>query len=96
MSKKFKLRVSTRLVNKKMRKQSFFSKKHCKFCSNSEFAQQLDYKNIDFLKGFLTERHKILPSRVSGNCFFHQRILARQIKIARLMALVHYCAISHM
>ena len=95
MSKKFKLRISTRLFNKKMRKQSFLTKKHCKFCNDNEFEQQIDYKNVDFLKTFLTERYKILPSRVSGNCFYHQRKLSNNIKIARSMALIPYCAVSH-
>lgn len=95
MSKKFKLRVSSRLVKKKVRKQSFSSKKHCRFCGKAEQAALLDFKNIPLLKTFLTERYKILPSRVSGNCFYHQRELAAQIKIARAMALLPFCAIHH-
>jgi small subunit ribosomal protein S18 len=88
---RLKLKVSTRLVNKKSRKQTFSGKKHCRFCANRENESSLDYKNINLLRGFLTERGKILPSRVSGNCFYHQRILANQIKIARSMALLPYC-----
>jgi small subunit ribosomal protein S18 len=95
MSKKFKLRVSSRLLNKKMRKQSFLSKKHCRFCGKPEQEDLLDYKNIELLKLFLTERCKILPSRVSGNCFYHQRILSNYIKLARSMALLPFCAIHH-
>ena len=95
MSKKFKLRISSRLLKKKVRKQSFLTKKHCRFCGKPEQAAQLDYKNVNLLKTFLTERYKILPSRVSGNCFYHQRKLANQIKIARSMALLPFCAIHH-
>lgn len=95
MSKKFKLRISQRLVKKKSRKQAFSSKKHCRFCGKTELREALDYKNVNLLKGFLTERHKILPSRVSGNCFYHQRQLSQEIKIARSMALLPYCAIHH-
>lgn len=91
---KFKLKVSARLLKKKMRKQGFVAKKHCRFCADKDQEQFLDYKNVYLLKGFLTERGKILPSRVSGNCFFHQRELATQIKIARSMALVPYCSMS--
>lgn len=95
MSKKFKVRISTRLLKKKVRKQSFSSKKHCRFCSKPEHEESLDYKNIPLLRGFLTERNKILPSRVSGNCYFHQRQLAQQIKISRAMALLPFCAMHH-
>ena len=95
MSKRFKLRVSSRLLTKKMRKQSFLLKKHCRFCGKPEQEVLLDYKNVDLLKTFLTERYKILPSRVSGNCFYHQRILSNQIKLARSMALLPFCAIHH-
>lgn len=89
---KFKLKVSARLLKKKMRKHGFVAKKHCRFCADKTLAQSLDYKNVYLLKGFLTERGKILPSRVSGNCFFHQRELANQIKISRSMALIPYCS----
>jgi small subunit ribosomal protein S18 len=92
---KFKLKVSQRLLKKKMRKQSFLTKKRCRFCVSTELSQSLDYKNINLLKGFLTERGKILPSRVSGNCFFHQRSLSRHIKLARSMALLPYCSIHY-
>ncbi|MFH1644275.1 MAG: 30S ribosomal protein S18 [bacterium] len=91
MSKKFKLKVSSRLLKKKVRKQSFLTKKHCRFCSNPEQEKDLDYKNVNLLKGFMTERFKILPSRVSGNCIYHQKHLSRNIKIARSMALLPYC-----
>ena len=87
---KFKLKVSSRLLKKKVRKQSYLTQKHCRFCNDSELAKEIDYKNINLLRSFLTERGKILPSRVSGNCFFHQRHLSAQIKIARSMALLPY------
>lgn len=95
MSKRFKLRVSQRLLKKKVRKQSFYSKKQCRFCSKPEHEEQLDYKNIPMLKSFLTERFKILPSRVSGNCFYHQRRLSSALKTARIMAMLPFCAIHH-
>ncbi len=92
MSKKLKLRISSRLLKKKVRRQTFATKKHCRFCSRADQEMMLDYKNISLLRSFLTERSKILPSRVSGNCFFHQRELSRQIKVARIMALLPFCA----
>ena len=92
---KFKLKVSSRLLKKKVRKQTFLTKKHCRFCSNPDQEIGLDFKNINLLKGFLTERGKILPSRVSGNCFHHQRKLSEQIKVARSMALLPYCSLHY-
>lgn len=94
MSKKFKLKVSARLMRKKVKKQLAPQKKQCRFKNNEELAHALDYKNVNMLRGFLTERGKILPARVSGNSDFYQRKLARQIKIARSMALLPYCSMS--
>ena len=89
---KLKLKVSRRLVRKKVRKkQSVLMKKICRFCGSKEHEADLDYKNIALLKNFITERGKILPSRVSGNCFFHQRVLSSHIKTARAIALLPYC-----
>lgn len=90
---KFKLKISSRLLKKKARKQWYMTQKHCRFCGNPEQEKNLDYKNADLLKNFLTERGKILPSRVSGNCFFHQKLLAKHIKLARSMALLPYCPV---
>lgn len=75
-----------------MRKQPFKGKKQCRFCNSATQAVNLNYKNATFLKGFLTERGKILPSRISGTCCLHQRELANEIKRARIMALVSYCS----
>ena len=94
MAKKFKLKVSQRLLKKKVRKQSYSGQKLCRFCSSTEQESLVDYKNVDLLQGFLTERGKILPSRVSGNCFYHQRMLSRHIKVSRSMALLPYCSLT--
>jgi small subunit ribosomal protein S18 len=88
---RFKLKISSRLLKKKVRKQSYLSQKHCRFCGSNEQEILVDYKNTNLLRGFLTERFKILPSRVSGNCAYHQRMIAHQIKIARAMALLPFC-----
>lgn len=91
MSKKIKLKISARLAKKKSRrKNQFGAKKPCRFCSNPEAKQQIDYKNASFLKGFLTERGKILPARISGNSCKHQRMIAHEIKKARMMALLPF------
>ena len=84
-----KLKQSSRMLKKKARRASFNGKKHCRFCAKDQ-AALLDYKNAQLLRQFLTERGKILPSRISGACTHHQRELSQMIKIARTMALVPY------
>jgi ribosomal protein S18 len=49
-----------------------------------------NYKDIETLKGFISERGKIIPSRISGTCAKHQRKLAVEIKKARQLALIPY------
>ncbi|MGC2310275.1 MAG: 30S ribosomal protein S18 [Candidatus Babeliaceae bacterium] len=92
MVKKVKLKISTRLLRKRARRSSFNNVKHCRFCANAAQEAVLDYKNSSLFKNFLTERGKILPSRISGNCAQHQRMLAHEIKKARTMALLPYTA----
>jgi len=92
MTKKIKLKMSQRLVKKKMRRSGFGMKKHCRFCGNAEYAKQLDYKNSIFLRNFLTERGKILPSRISGNCGLHQREMSNLVRKARVVALLPFTA----
>jgi ribosomal protein S18 len=73
------------------RKKSFGARfKKCKFCV--EKIERIDYKDINRLEKFTTERGKILPSRISGNCARHQRMLAAAIKRARTIALMPYIA----
>jgi small subunit ribosomal protein S18 len=52
----------------------------------------VDYKDEDLLSRFITERGKIVPSRITGTCAPHQRKLSRAIKRARYLALVPYVA----
>ena len=60
-------------------------KKDCRICIDTI---EIDYKQPDFLKKFMTERGKILPRRISGNCARHQRDITQAIKRARVMLLV--------
>lgn len=92
MARKIKLKISTRLLKKKNRRGAFSGTKHCRFCANDEAAALLNYKNSTMLRNFVTERGKILPSRISGTCAKHQRELTNQIKKARVMALLPYTA----
>jgi small subunit ribosomal protein S18 len=63
-------------------------RKVCSFCA--EKASYIDYKEINRLRRFVTERGKILPRRVSGNCARHQRALAVAVKRARELAMLPY------
>ncbi|MBC7194313.1 MAG: 30S ribosomal protein S18 [Caldisericia bacterium] len=63
-------------------------KKVCYFCKNR--VQEIDYKDYELLRKFMTPRGKILPRRNTGTCAKHQRQLARAIKRAREMALLPY------
>ena len=68
----------------------FFRKKSCRFCS--EKITLIDYKAIERLGRFLTEKGKIIGRRTTGNCAKHQRMLARAIKQARHAALLPFQA----
>lgn len=89
MTKKIKLKISARLQKKRMRRGAG-TKKQCRFTNNPEMAAKIDYKNSDFLRGFLTERGKILPARISGNSNLYQRRLSREIRKARTVGLLPY------
>jgi len=65
-------------------------KRICSFCVDK--VQSIDYKEISRLKKYVTERGKILPRRISGNCAKHQRMLTVSIKRARNMALLPFTA----
>jgi small subunit ribosomal protein S18 len=63
-------------------------RKVCQFCVDK--IEHIDYKDIPRLRRFVSERSKILPRRMSGNCAKHQRQLSVAIKRARHIALMPY------
>ena len=65
-------------------------KKVCAFCVDK--VAEIDYKDIAKLRRYVSERAKILPRRISGNCAKHQRQLTVAIKRARHIALLPYTA----
>lgn len=67
-----------------------FRRKSCKFCA--ERVRAIDFHDAPRLSKFTSERGKILPRRISGNCARHQRQLARAVKRARVAALMPYIA----
>lgn len=65
-------------------------RKSCRFCADKVLT--ISYKDIDRIKHYLSDRGKIVPRRISGNCAKHQRALTIAIKQARALALVPYIA----
>ena len=65
-----------------------FSRK--KFNRLGEDGQEIDYKNLDLLKQYVTETGKIVPSRMTGATASQQRLLAQEVKRARFLALLPY------
>ncbi|MBS0626047.1 MAG: 30S ribosomal protein S18 [Verrucomicrobia bacterium] len=65
-------------------------RKACPFTAAK--AENIDYKDIENLKQFITERGKILPRRITGVSYFYQKMLKKAIKRARHMALLPFVA----
>ena len=63
-------------------------RKFCKF--TAEGIKEIDYKDLDILKGFVSESGKIVPSRITGTKSLYQRQLSEAIKRARYIALLPY------
>ncbi|HLJ77834.1 MAG TPA: 30S ribosomal protein S18 [Acidobacteriaceae bacterium] len=68
----------------------FRRKKVCKFCT--EKIDAISYRDVRLLQGFVAERGKIVPRRLTGVCTTHQRRLSRAIKQARNIALLPFAA----
>lgn len=65
-------------------------KKICSFCVDK--VETIDYKDLGKIRRYTTERGKILPRRISGNCAKHQRSVTLAIKRARIVALLPFTA----
>lgn len=72
------------------RKRMMSKKKICRFCADPHLF--IDYKEGKLLLPFATERGKIVPRRITGNCAFHQRRIAEAVKRARILALLPFTA----
>ena len=70
------------------KKRTFHRRKVCRFCADSTI--KIDYKDPRTLRYFTTERGKMIPGRISGNCAKHQRELAVAIRRARHLALLPF------
>ena len=67
----------------------FRRKRYCRF--TAEGVSEIDYKDLNTLKNYITETGKIVPSRISGTKAKYQRQLSTAIKRARYLALIPYC-----
>ena len=65
-------------------------KKVCQFCADK--TETIDYKDVEKLRKYVTERGKILPKRITGTCAIHQREVTKAIKRAIIVALLPYTA----
>ena len=65
-------------------------KKVCQFCADKSVT--IDYKDVDTLNKYISERGKILPRRITGTCTMHQRAVTTAIKRARTVALLPFDA----
>ncbi len=74
--------------DKKRSNKRFPKRKVCIFCV--EKIEYIDYKDMKRLRKYVTERGKILPRRISGNCAFHQREVTSAVKRARNIALLPF------
>ena len=70
------------------RRRPMFRRKVCRFCADKTL--KIDYKDIKTVSQFVTERGKMTPSRITGNCARHQRLLTTAIKRARSIALLPF------
>jgi len=73
-----------------MLKKRSFRRKICKFCADK--IDHIDYKDVRRCRSYVTERGKIMPRRVSGNCAYHQRQLTVAVKRLRNIALLPFVA----
>ncbi|MCX5667502.1 MAG: 30S ribosomal protein S18 [Candidatus Omnitrophica bacterium] len=72
------------------KKKKVYKKKPCRFCMDK--IKAIDYLDYQKFQKLLTERGKIMPSRITGTCAKHQRQLAVAIKKARVLALLPFVA----
>lgn len=80
------------LPKNRYRRRIFHRRKICRFCADKSLI--IDYKNPKILRYFVTERGKIIPRRISGNCARHQREITTAIKRARNIAILPFTTVT--
>ncbi len=76
------------MFDKSRRKTTYHRRKICRFCADNHLS--VSYKDPKMLRMFTTERGKIIPRRISGNCAKHQRMVSAAIRRARNIALMPF------
>jgi small subunit ribosomal protein S18 len=84
------VRVGKLKTRKKSLLESPMRRRVCHFCK--ERKEEISFKDAMSLKNYTTERGKILPRKISGNCAKHQRIVSLAIKRARFLAILPFVA----
>ncbi len=77
-------------IRKKRLDLRFLRKKVCRFCKGK--SESISYRDVEMLANFISERGRIIPGRISGNCARHQRIVTQAIKRAREIAFLPFVA----
>lgn len=80
--------MATKTKTKRAPKERRTKRKPCTFCADK--VLDINYKDVVRLKKFVSERGKILPRRISGNCAKHQRLLTVAVKRARVIAFLPF------
>ena len=78
------------MADRKKKGRGYKRRKVCRFCQQK--VTIIDYKDVDVLQNYVTERGKIIPRRISGTCAKHQRALSAAIKRSRQIALMPFLA----
>ncbi|NQW35124.1 MAG: 30S ribosomal protein S18 [Methylophilales bacterium] len=71
-----------------MARDMYKRRRYCRF--SAEGIKQVDYKDVDLLKDFITENGKLIPARITGTKSIYQRQLTTAVKLARFLALLPY------
>ncbi|MGE5415403.1 MAG: 30S ribosomal protein S18 [Acidobacteriota bacterium] len=71
-----------------MKKERKRKRRQCNFCADK--IEFIDYKDVPRLRRYITEKGKILPRRITGNCAHHQRQITGAIKRARTVAMLPF------
>jgi small subunit ribosomal protein S18 len=78
--------MATSRAPKGRKKRKPIREKSCRLCENRVAA--IDFRDVELLRRYQTEKGRILPRRITGNCFKHQKMLTQAIKRARVLAMV--------
>jgi len=76
------------VVIRKKKQKRMMRKRHCRFCKDG--IEKIDYKDLELIRRYVTERGKIRARRTTGTCAKHQRQLSRAIKRARILGRIPF------